>query len=440
MLRYYLLLGVRNLVRSPLLTGLMVLTLAVGVAASISTLTILHVMSGDPIPHKSDRLLVPLVDNGPVRNYVPGTQPDDRQLSYRDAANLRRSGQGMRRTAIYDVAGAIEPERPDLPVDQAAGLAVDADFFAMFEVPFLRGAPWTAAEDASRARVVVLGKSRAEKTFGAQDALGKTLRMFGQDFRVVGVLDTWRPVPRYPRLQNGSGGALAGEDGIYIPFATATDLEIPNTASTSCDQDAAPKAGYAGFLDSECTWIQFWFEIASSSDRAALHQHLTRYAAEQRRLGRLPRDAPVQLFDVMEWLRYMNVVSNDARLATWLAFGFLVLCLVNTTGLLLAKFSSRAPEVGVRRALGATRGAIIRQFLAEAAVVGLAGGLVGLLLSLGALALIAQQARQLSMVARMDWVMLGTTFLIALATSLLAGLLPTWRAAQVTPALQLKSQ
>jgi putative ABC transport system permease protein len=134
------------------------------------------------------------------------------------------------------------------------------------------------------------------------------------------------------------------------------------------------------------------------------------------------------------------VVSNDTRLAVWLSFGFLLLCLVNTTGLLLAKFSARAPEVGVRRALGATQGAIFRQFLVEAGVVGVAGGIVGLGLSLASLALIARQSRALSVVTQMDWAMLALTFVLALVAALLAGLLPTWRATQVTPALQLKSQ
>src|SRR4029077_9429084 len=97
--------------------------------------------------------------------------------------------------------------------------------------------------------------------------------------------------------------------------------------------------------------------------RAALASYLNAYSTDQQRLGRLTRHAPVQLFDVMEWMAYLKVVSNDARLAVWLSFGFLLLCLVNTMGLLLAKFSVRAPEVGVRRALGATQAAIFRQFL-----------------------------------------------------------------------------
>ena len=74
MFRYYFKLGLRSLRRNPALTALMVLTLAIGVAASMSTLTILHVMSGDPIPHKSDRLFVPRARQRPAGRLHPGRQ------------------------------------------------------------------------------------------------------------------------------------------------------------------------------------------------------------------------------------------------------------------------------------------------------------------------------------------------------------------------------
>ena len=66
MFRYYFQLGIRSLRRNPMLTALMVVTLAVGVAASMATFTVLYTMSGDPIPAKSDRLFVVQVDNNPA--------------------------------------------------------------------------------------------------------------------------------------------------------------------------------------------------------------------------------------------------------------------------------------------------------------------------------------------------------------------------------------
>jgi putative ABC transport system permease protein len=225
---------------------------------------------------------------------------------------------------------------------------------------------------------------------------------------------------------------------VFIPFNTAISLELPSNGNTTCSRDSG--VGWKGFLESDCVWIQAWFELASASDRPAAQAWLDAYAAEQRRGGRLERNAPNQLFDVMEWLEYMEVVRNDNKISVWLAFGFLALCIVNTMGLLLAKFSTRTAEVGVRRALGARQGAIFRQFLTETTVVGLAGGTLGLLLALGSLWLIRKQSQDLSAVAHMDWSMLAITFVVAIAAAIVAGLFPTWRACQVSPALQLKSQ
>jgi len=137
---------------------------------------------------------------------------------------------------------------------------------------------------------------------------------------------------------------------------------------------------------------------------------------------------------------HREVLPGDVRLQMWLAFGFLLVCLVNTVGLLLAKSLRRSGEIGVRRALGATRGAIFRQFLVEAGALGLAGGLLGLALSAIGLWLVRQTPAPYAALAQMDWTMLGLTLALALAASLLAGLLPAWHAARVAPAQQLKTQ
>jgi putative ABC transport system permease protein len=439
MFSYYFKLGVRSLRRNPALTALMVLTLAIGVAASVSTLTILHVMSSNPIPDKSDRLFVPLIDNGPLEGYNPAdtTVNSNEQLSYIDAQNFLKSGQGERRVVSFGVSPPIEPARRDLPAMTVEGLAASRDFFAMLNVPFQYGQGWSEADDKAGADVVVLSRALSEKLFGEANPVGQRIRMMGFDFQVVGVMKPWMPVPKFYRLVGG-GGAFSQEDEFIMPFSSAIRHETGHSGSMSCS--GRRDAGYQGLLASECTWLQFFFEAKSAGARADLQNYLDNYAAEQRKLGRLKRAAPNRLFDVMEWLEYRKVVGNDSRLSAWLAFGFLVLCLVNTIGLLLAKFSVRASEVGIRRALGASRKEIFRQFLTETAVVGLVGGGLGLLLSFGALALIAMSSKQLSVVAHMDLAMLALTFVLALLAAILAGLLPTWRACQVTPAIQLKSQ
>lgn len=437
MFGYYFMLGVRSLRRNPALTALMVLTLAVGVAASVATLTILHVMSSDPIPQKSARLFVPLIDNGPVEGFTPGDDPNDVQLSYTDTMNLLRSGQGERRTALYRVGMPIEPPRKDIAPFSGSGAAPTRDFFAMFDVPFIHGQPWSASDDERGADVVVLSREIAEKLFGDTNPVGQRLMMRGNPFTVVGVTETWAPRPRFYKIRGGS--RFGDGEEFFIPLASAIRHETGHNGSMSC-YSRRTEPGFAGLLTSECTWLTVWFEAKSAADRGALQNYLDNYASEQNKLGRLMRKQPIKLYNVTEWLDYNKVVGNDSKVSAVLAFAFLGLCLVNTIGLLLAKFSVRASEIGIRRALGASRREIFRQYLIETGVVGLVGGVLGLVLAFGALALIGMQSRQMATIAQMDWAMLSFTFVLSVTAAIVAGLLPTWRACQVTPAIQLKSQ
>ena len=436
MFRYYLGLGFRSLRRNPVLTTLMVLTLSVGVAASMTTLTLLHGMSGDPIPGKSDRLFVPRFDNRPADNPGGDGEPPS-QVTHTDAMALWEQGKGLRRAPIYGIAPAIDSGRSDLPPFFSDGVAVGGDFFAMFDVPFLYGQAWSAEEDAKGASVVVIGRGLSERVFGdGVDPVGKTIRISDADYSVVGVVDTWNPVPKFYRLI-GDNQYGTSED-VFIPFRTAVNRELGVNGSIDCSSNVDP--GFKGLVASECVWLQYWVELENASDRQEYADYLSAYVAEQKALGRFARPANNRLHNVMEWLDFNEVVSDDTRTSTWLAFGFLLVCLVNTVGLLLAKFSARPGEIGVRRALGATRRDVFTQYLTEAGVIGLVGAAVGVGLTFAALAFIRNFDESISQITRIDGLMLATTIALSIVASLVAGLLPTWRACQVVPALQLKSQ
>jgi putative ABC transport system permease protein len=181
-------------------------------------------------------------------------------------------------------------------------------------------------------------------------------------------------------------------------------------------------------------------ELDTPAAAAAYRDYLVSYSEQQRAAGRFERPTSVRLRNVMEWLEFKRVVPSDVRLQTWLAFGFLVVCLVNTVGLLLAKFLRRSGEIGVRRALGASRREILTQFLVEAGVVGLTGGLLGLGLALAGLWAVRQQPASYADLAHLDPLMLASTFALALLAGLLAGVLPAWHACRISPAIQLKTQ
>jgi putative ABC transport system permease protein len=106
---------------------------------------------------------------------------------------------------------------------------------------------------------------------------------------------------------------------------------------------------------------------------------------------------------------------------------------------MLAKFLRRSGELSVRRALGASKRALFAQLLTESGVIGIAGGTGGLLLALFGLWLVRHRASDYAPLAHLDPTMLLVTFVLAIGASLLAGILPAWRACNVAPALQLKS-
>lgn len=437
---HYLELAVRHLRRSPVLTVLMIATLAVGVAASMATLTVLRAMSADPIPSKSDRLVTVLVDNRPADGTDAGGEPPY-LLSFPDASALEAAHRGVRETVLYMVTPAVTPERPDVRPFFGHGLVADSDLFAMFDIPVVRGAAWSAVDDERAARVVVVREGLAARVFGGDvDPIGRTLRLDRKDFQVIGVVpDSWSLQPRFHRLIGGQG-AFTGDDELFVPLSAAVASELAPTGQRSCYVDEPPWPGFSGIFQSQCVWTHVWIELASASDVPALRDFVAGYVAEQRKLGRFPRADNQRVYDVNQWLAANEVVARDSRLQTYLAFGFLVVCLVNTIGLMLAKFLARAGEIGVRRALGATRRTVFHQYLTEAGVIGLVGGAAGLGLTYVFLWMMSQRSAQLAALARMDWPMFATTFALAIAASLVAGLLPTWRACQVRPAVQLKTQ
>lgn len=438
MLTYYFLLGIRSLKRNPALTALMIFILAIGVAASVSTLTVLHVMSGDPIPSKSSKLIIPIMNNSSLEGYVPGQGYNDHQATYRDVMNLLDSGQGLRRTGLYRIGAVMESPRKDVGVLGVSGLATTKDAFAMFEVPFLFGQAWREIEDKKSADVVVLSKKISEKFFGKENPVGKYVRLLGSDFEIVGVHDNWMQRPRFYSYV-GRGGAFGEEEEFIIPLSSAIRHEASHDGNMSC-QGSRNDPSWQSLLDSECTWFHFWFELENENQRGQLQEFIDLYVSEQHKLGRFLVKDKNLLFNVREWLNEIKIVSNDSKISAWLALGFLMLCLINAVGLLLAKFSSKSAEIGVRRALGASKQQIFAQYLIETTVIGLVGAFLGVALAIGALELIGMQAKYLAVVAKMDWIMLSFTFVLSVAAAILAGLIPTWRACQVTPAIQLKSQ
>lgn len=434
MFGYYLDLALRGLRRNRALTALMVLAIALGIGASMTTLTVLHVLSGDPLPGRSGSLYYPQLDPRDGQDYLPGrTEPMD-QLTWIDGMNLLQAKRADRQALMTGGDVAIQPDNSTLdPFYEDARFTTEG-FFPMFGVPFEYGHAWGVAEDDAHARVAVISSQLNDKLFGGQDSTGKELRLAGAMFRIVGVIGNWNPNPNFYDLNRKSYNE---SEGVFVPLSASQDLDMVHDGSVDCWGNGG--AGQTPDHNAPCAWLQFWVQLDNPAEAVAYKEFLVHYSEQQKALGRFQRPPNVRLRNVMQWLSYQQVVPDDVRLQTGLAFGFLLVCLVNTVGLMLAKFLRRAGELGVRRALGASRRALFAQLLVESGVVGLVGGMGGLLLALAGLWLVRRQPAEYAPLAHLDPAMLLVTFLLALGASLLAGLLPAWRACRVAPALQLKS-
>jgi len=429
-------LGAASLRRNVLLTALMVMSIGFGVAASMVTFAVFRAVSGDPIPQKSSRLFTPSIDNrGPQYNRR-GEPPS--ALNYVDAMALMRAHKAARQTMIYPVGLSVMPDDPSRMPFKAPGYAAYADFFSMFEVPFQYGSGWSHAEDEAREPVIVISRELNQKLYGGENSVGRQMMLDDRQYRIVGVTEHWDPKPRF--FDTFGGNAYADPIQIYIPFSYAIAQHIDTRGGNNCGSDGKRGDTWDTWLHGECVWVNPWVELNSAAEVQAYRQFLDGYAREQRQSGRFNWAPNNRLRNVREWLDYQGAVPQESRISMTLAFGFLLICLVNTVGLLLAKFMRRAPEIGVRRALGASRGAIYRQFLAEAAMVGLAGGVLGLLLTAsGMFGLGMVFEPQIARLAHLDASLVLLTMLVAIAATVIAAFYPTWRAAQVQPAWQLKS-
>lgn len=437
MFAYYLDLALRSFRRNRVLTALMVLAIALGIGAAMTTLTVFHVLSGDPLPGRSHTLYYPQIDPQTLQGYTPDQEPPG-QLTRADAEALLAAKRADRQALMTGGGLAVVPARADLAAFTTEARYTSADFFAMFDVPFLYGSGWSAEADDGRARVAVIAKELNERLFGGANSVGRTIRFDEHDFRIVGVLDHWRPAPKFYDLNVGQNGFGEAEQ-VFLPFSTSRELDLGRNGNMNCFDNRAEGVRDTD-LGAPCVWMQFWVQLDTPQKAREYRDFLESYSDQQRAAGRFERPNNVRLRDLMELMEFVEVVPSDVNLQVWLAFGFLLVCLVNTVGLLLAKFLRRSPEIGVRRALGASRGSIFAQCLVEAGTIGLAGGVLGLALAQLGLWAVRQQPTDYAELARLDPAMLVTTFVLAIVASLLAGLVPAWRACLVTPAIQLKSQ
>ncbi|MGH8146084.1 MAG: ABC transporter permease [Rhodanobacteraceae bacterium] len=444
MFGYYLYLAFRSLRRSPGLTVLMMLVIGFGVAASMTTYAVFRGVSGDPIPWKSSQLFVPQIDAwGPGQSSGSGERSGAREppdaLTYADAMRLMHDHRATRQSAIYAVAPTVLPAKAGSSPIPVFGFGVNNEFFPMLDVPFQFGSGWSAADDTQGAPVIVISASLNQRVFGGGNSMGRDIDLDGQDYRVIGVMKPWNPQPVFFDVVD-TGGFTGDGPALFVPLRRAISSGMQGAGAVNCPKGVQPPPGVDGLQKTNCVWLAYMAELDNAAAVQRYRQYLDNYAREQQQIGRFTWPPNDRLRDVRGFLDHEHVVPDNTQQSLLVALGLLLVCLINTVSLLLARFLRRSGEIGVRRALGASRDKIYAQFIIEAAVVGVGGGVLGLLLTgIGVLGVHLVLPPRLARLAHIDPALLALTLLVAIVASVLAGLYPTFRAARVQPAWQLKS-
>lgn len=441
MLHYTLQLALRGLRRYPRITLLSVLALALGMGTTITAQTVARLLAGNPLPGRDGGLytvgLAPPADAlMAVRKvWFDGHRPN--VLTWMDVKQLQAARPEVMQTAVVNTGdltvAAVAGQRAE-PVSGIEGLEVQADFFTMFGVPLVAGHAWTGADAAASAPVAVISRDLANTLFAGARAVGQVVLINGHSFRVVGVSGRWHPQPHFYGLR--ACVYACPREQVFIPVSSARSLEIPwyrRSMGESACSGRAPDAA-------NCAYLGFWVLLPDAAQRSDYRRMLAHYAARQIAVGRLASGAPEasRLQGVRAYLKAQQVVPVSVRFGFWVAVAFLLVCLTNVAGLLLTRFMQGARELGLRRALGASRREVFAQSLFEAGLIGLLGGVLALPLVWAGLWLVAQQPVAYASVIGMDWCVGLALLVLSVAASAVVGVLPAWRACRVEPGLQMK--
>ncbi|MEM1204386.1 MAG: ABC transporter permease [Acidobacteriota bacterium] len=443
MFLYYLRLAVKSLRATPGLTAVTLLAIALGIAVPTASLSIRHVFAQDPVPEKSDRLFNVRVESWDANSdfFGPAGEPP-KHIAYRDMIGLRGMDPEVPSTGVASATIFAFPEGREAQPFQAGVRLCHADFFSMFQAPFAHGGGWSRDVDLSLEQVAVLSYEGNQRLFGGGDSVGRKVRLGEQSFTVLGVLAPWQPTPQYYDIINNAFGRPRD---VFLPFDFIKDqaLALSRVGDNDNWGPNVPRDDpEVFFMGTEMTWIQFWVEL-DPADRGQYHQAVDRYALTQKELGRFPRDLNNRVSPVMEWLAIRQVNPPGVDALVLVSMLFLLVCCLNLTGLLLAKFLAQSGVLGVHRAVGASKRSIFVQRLVECQLVASVGGLLGALLAGVILRVVDWGAPDFIIrpeLFRLDLFTLAMAVGLALLAGLVSGLYPAWRACRIAPALQLKLQ
>jgi putative ABC transport system permease protein len=437
MFDYYLRLALRRCRQNLPMVGLLVLTMAIGIASCMTAMTIFGALSGEPLPGISPQLYVATMD---ARDAVDKDNPEYKRpgswLSLRDAKALVDAHRAPQQVALAQTLTLLG--NPDgKHTEKAWGFLAYGEPLGMLGVPLRHGRPWTARELAERAPVVVIDSQLAQELFGSADAVGRSVLLGGKPFRVVGVSAPWKPHTVFLDVQRNQGDPQGNNEEFFVPAEAALDAGVGPFTSGACGKDA-PVIGFQSAAVQQCRWLEVWLALDTTDAVADVNAFLANYASAQRDAGRFAYPPQPRLYGTRAWMTLHHVVPDDVRLNLILAGAFLLLCMVNVAGLLAARFLRRQADVAIRRALGASRRTVFMQHLVETGLLGLLGGMLALPLTWLGLWIVRQQPVAYAEAARFSPAVFASLLLLSLGVGTAVGILPAWRICRLPPAMQIK--
>ncbi len=387
--------GLKAVYRAPAFALGVVAVLALGIGANAVIFTIVNAVLLRPLPFEEPARLVRLYHIPPQAAF-PGIARFP--VSAANFYDWQQSARQFEQMAIYRFrqftrTGGGEPE------SIMAG-AVGAGFFEIVGTPPARGRFFRADEDApGRGRVVILSDGFWKSRFGgAQDVLGRTLTLNGETYSVVGVMP--------PGFSVSSWGATAAP--LWVPLAY-TDEERAVRENHNAQVIARLKPGI-GVAEADAEMVVISKRLETDFPQANAGWGATVIPLQELIVG--------------------DIRTSLVLLLAAVGLVLLIAC-ANVANLLVARGLARRKELAIRYAIGAGRGRVFQQLLAEALVLATAGGVVGLLVATAGLkagtTLLGSQlprADEISIDARVVLFVFGASLL----TGLLAGVLPALRA------------
>jgi putative ABC transport system permease protein len=266
----------------------------------------------------------------------------------------------------------------------------------------------TAHDVSSDAAVVVLGSETASELFSGRDPIGQTVTIADVPFQVVGLLNS---------VGSGSSATADQDDQAIVPLSTATTRVIGGTSRTSVS-DIYLEAKSSGTISAAYQ--------EANSELLALHGITTATDAD---------------FTIASQQSILSTATSVDKTLTVLLAGIAAISLlvggIGVMNIMLVSVTERIREIGLRKALGATPRAIRRQFLFEASVLGLSGGVLGVVLGIvGAVVL----PHFISDPISISPAAAGGAIAVAVAIGIGFGVYPASRAARLAPIDALRSE